>query len=395
MKKISFVLKDPSSNSQTAVILLYTCYDGRLKYYTGESVVPEMWPENVPKGTKSQINRITTHVEETVTDYKIKNKPLTKSLLSASLDELLHRKRKKNRSSDLFEAMTNVVDKMESGKLLTPKTKKRYAAGSIKTFRFTIDFLRKFEPGMTASSVDLDTYERFIKYCHDLDYSTNYIGSQIKNWKTLGKAVGGNPVFDDPGFVKIQEDTDHIALDETELGNLLKLKLAGKREIARDWFILDCYTGLRISDIKLLEKRNLGKKFITIANEKTDFKVVIPIHPRARIIIDKYKGFPPYISDGEINEYIKPLAKQAGIENNVLFTITKGGKRKDRYMKKWELVTCHTARRSFITNLRKNGVADTIVMKLTGIKSPATLAKYDKLTADEAGEIAAGLEFFK
>jgi hypothetical protein len=34
-------------------------------------------------------------------------------------------------------------------------------------------------------------------------------------------------------------------------------------------------------------------------------------------------------------------------------------------------------------------------MKLAGIKSPATHPKYDKLSADEAGRIAAELEFFK
>jgi len=40
-------------------------------------------------------------------------------------------------------------------------------------------------------------------------------------------------------------------------------------------------------------------------------------------------------------------------------------------------------------------VPDTIIMKLTGIRSSATLKRYDKLSADEAAKIAAGLAFFK
>lgn len=248
---------------------------------------------------------------------------------------------------------------------------------------------------MLIGSITIDTYKKFITWCQAKDYSINYIGSQIKNWKTLGKAVGGNPIFDDEAFKKIQEETFDVYLDEKELTSINKLDLRSREDLARDWFILDCYTGLRVSDLVLLNKKNYSNGYITIANEKTDEKVVIPAHPAVKKILAKYKGFPPAITDVEINRTIKKVAKKAGITAKVLFTITKGGRRKDEYMEKWQMVSNHTARRSFITNLRKNGVADSIVMKLTGIRSAATLQRYDKLSADEAAKIAAKLKFFK
>lgn len=288
--------------------------------------------------------------------------------------------------ADMFTAMREAVNKMESGQITTPG-KKRYAPGSLKTFRLTVDLLERFDPLLTLARTDLATYHRFIAWMHDRDYSTNYIGSQVKNWKTLGKLIGGTQFGE---FRKITEDAFDVYLNESELDKLIRVELTDREAVARDWFVLDCYTGLRISDLTRLNKENLTGDFITIANEKTDDTVVLPLHPRAMEVVKRYGGFPPRVSDQELNRTIKAVCRKAGITDKVLTTITKGGVRVDKYLPKWQLVTNHTARRSFITNLRKTGTPDTIIMKLAGIRSAATLAKYDKLTAEEAGRVQPG-----
>lgn len=393
MPKTVFILKNRITSKGNPIILFYTCHDGRLNYYTGERAFKSDWPANVNKGTKAQLNRITARAEELTVDYKIKGEPLTKAILKASLDQMLNKKQREG-AGNYFAAMTAVIDQMQSGELLTPH-KKRYSPGSIKTFRFTASFLKSFDPNLSASNVSMNTYHRFIRFMQKKNYSLNYIGSQIKNWKTLGKAIGGSNIYDDPAFKKIQEDSFDIYLDEKELSGIFRLKLSSRQDLARDWFILDCYTGLRVSDLVLLTKKNYSKGFITIANKKTDEKVIIPVHPFVRKILDKHKGFPPTITDVEINREIKKVAAAANIDSEVLHTITKGGRRVDSYLKKWQMVSNHTARRSFITNLLKNGVPDTIVMKLTGIKSAETLKRYNKLGVDEAAKIAARHKFFK
>jgi hypothetical protein len=313
VNKISFVLKNPQAES-TAIILLYSCYDGRLKYYTGEKASPKEWPE-VDAGTSAQLDRIKQKVREMIVDYKIKGEPLTKALLAASLDSILHKKIPA--ASNIFATMRSVVDRMRLGEILTP-AKKRYSPGSIKTFNFTVDFLEKFQPDMTMRGITIDTYKKFITWCQSQDYSINYIGSQIKNWKTLGKLVGGNPIFDDEAFKKIQEETFDVYLDEKELSAIYKLKLNGRESLSRDWFILDCYTGLRVSDLVMLTKKNYSNGFITIANEKTDEKVVIPSHPFVEKILAKYDGFPPVITDGFSVHDVLYFLLQIFIEKKVL-----------------------------------------------------------------------------
>lgn len=389
LNKISFVLKNPKADS-SAIILLFTCYDGRLKYYTGEKGNGK-WPE-VDTGTAAQLDRIKKIIREMHVDCKIKGEPVTKALLTASLDAVLHKK--KTVTVNMFESMRSAIREMRTGNMLTQRNK-LYAPSTLKSINHTINVLESFDATLSIKHTTLDTYRRFISWSQTKDYSINYIGTLIKNWKTVGKAVGGNPIFDDPEFKKIKEETTDVYLNEKELASINKLNLRKREALVRDWFILDCYTGLRVSDLLILNDKNRNGQYITIVNRKTDTKVVIPLHKYIRQILKKYKGFPPPVTDVEINRTIKIVAARAGIRDQVLYSITKGGKRVDHYVKKYEMISNHTARRSFITNLRKNGVADSIVMKLTGIKSATTLQRYDKLSADEAAKIAAGLKFFK
>lgn len=388
---MSFILKDANSKDETHIILLYPCVDGRLKFYTGEKITPSLWKKNVvPKSIRAVLSRLSGKLEDTISDCKISGTSLTKSLLKGQLASVNILKP----SGNFFDQMSAAIIDMESGKILTPRNK-RYEPKTLKGLRHTVRILTKFDPTLTQSSVTISTYTRFIEWGTREKYSINYIGTQIKNWKTLGKAVGGSNVYDSPAFKILTEETQDIYLDETELTALWNVALNNRMSVVRDWFILDCYTGLRISDLMNLSKRNLSKGFITIANEKTDDKVVIPVHQRVKEILKRWKGFPPKVSDQEMNRIIKKVAEKARINKRVLFTITKGGKRVDHYLKKWELVSNHTARRSFITNLRKSGVPDSIVMKLAGIRSNVTLQRYDKIGPDEAAGIAAGLDYFK
>lgn len=394
MPKPSFILKNPGSVKDTAIILLYSCSDGRLKYYTGESVAPKLFPDNPGKGTKAILSRITDTIGKTVESFKIMGEPLTKDALRSAIDLVLKKKVATAGSSKMFDDMNAVIEKMKTGEILTPSEKK-YSPGTIRNFKYTVLLLKQFDPALKISTTSIATYRRFITWCHTKDLSTNYIGTKIKQWKTLGKLTSNNPVFSDPEFKIIQEETADVYLDEKELALIRNAKLPPREDIVRDWFIVGCYTGLRVSDLLLLTKKNISKNLITISNEKTDEKVIIPVHPVVKKILDKWKGLPPVVTDVEINRVIKGVARGAGIKGNFLYTVTKGGKKKDYYLEKWEMISTHTMRRSFITNIRKTEPRNKIVMSLAGIKSERTLSKYDKLSPDEAAKIAAGLPFFK
>ena len=57
--------------------------------------------------------------------------------------------------------------------------------------------------------------------------------------------------------------------------------------------------------------------------------------------------------------------------------------RKEESFLKWELLSTHCARRSFATNLFKQGFPAISIMKITGHKSEKTFMRYIKVTEDE------------
>jgi len=126
-----------------------------------------------------------------------------------------------------------------------------------------------------------------------------------------------------------------------------------------------------------------------ITQLKTGNKVVIPIHPTVQRILDKYNGqLPRPISNQKTNDYLKEIGKICPeLQTKESRTYTKAGKRIIRNYDKWELVTTHTARRSFATNEYKAGMPTITIMAITGHKTEKAFMRYIKVTPDEHAKI--------
>lgn len=102
-----------------------------------------------------------------------------------------------------------------------------------------------------------------------------------------------------------------------------------------------------------------------------------------------------YLKNQKENDYIKEVAKKAGINKIVKIKEYRGGKEIEQYFEKWELVTTHTARRSFATNAMLAGIPITEIMKMGGWKSISSFAKYIRTTQIETALQYANHDFFK
>jgi integrase len=414
----SFILDRPGAGTETYIMILAPLADGRLKYSIKEKILPALWDKHFqrPVRTKDKklsekltaihkkLDRFADRLDMLANESKRTGAPLLKPYVTQELDKLLHKKAAVN-TNDFFAAADMVMTDMRTGVLLTPAGK-RYSAGTLKNYRQSMGFLKAFSEikqphhNINFSNVTLDTYRNFVAFLNQKNQSLNYIGQHVKNWKRIANEAAergwhANPVFRHKDFDTPAEETFDIYLTEAELTTMAEKKLLNKTmEICRDWFIVDCYTGLRISDLKLLTENNIDNERIIIANEKTDARVVLPVHPHVARILKKWVGFPPKVSDQEINREIKKVGELCKINQKVLYQVTEGGQRKDYHFKKFEMISNHTARRSFITNLLRLGTQETIIMKLTGIKKATTLARYNKLSEHEVADIAAALTFF-
>jgi integrase len=158
---------------------------------------------------------------------------------------------------------------------------------------------------------------------------------------------------------------------------------------ARDWLLISCETGQRVSDFMRFDKKLIryeGKvPLIEFTQVKTNKKMAIPLSKRVMSILAKRKGqFPRKISDQKYNEYIKEVCKEAGLTHKIKGSIiSKETKRKESgVFPKHELVTSHIGRRSFATN-NYGRIPTSLLINVTGHSTEAMFLEYIGKTVTE------------
>lgn len=435
VKEFSFFLKDAKSKAPTLInFRMALPGDAPLKRSLGRAIHPNDWDleDQRPKASKNkdikEIDQLIARIAETIPVIKSEcrrdNRVISRADVNAALDVILQTKRKEQAGSyvagrDMFIDFEVIIAAMRSGEILTPgKNKKRYTPATIKNFEKSIRKIKSFyedenkkqerkrQPLLNIyAMVNIELYNSFIAWCHGDNQSNNSIGVFVKCWKRLGKIAlkkgwHSNMVFEDEDFLILKEETDDIYLDDHKIEKIYRQPVpADHYDIARDWFVLDCFLGLRVSDLGRVNLDDFNGKYFQFINQKTGAKVAIPIHPYAKQIFKKWKGLPPPMAEKNFRDYIKIVAKMAGLKDKFLYKITKGGEVHQEVLEEWQMVSPHTCRRSFITNLLKirkpEPIPHAVIMKLVGIKRYETLMRYFKMTPEEAAESVADHSFFK
>ena len=169
-----------------------------------------------------------------------------------------------------------------------------------------------------------------------------------------------------------REITKQIALSKDDIDQLSGVDLSNnsRLERVRDIFLLGCYTGMRYSDFKRIKASNVSDNLITIREVKDKSKTLqIPITDRVREILEKYNMELPVISEQKFRDYLKEVFKIAGFTKLSTRSKKIGKRVYEEEVPMYELISTHTARRSFITIMLNSGVPDKAIMKITGHKS--------------------------
>ncbi|UBM62795.1 site-specific integrase [Candidatus Sulfidibacterium hydrothermale] len=296
----------------------------------------------------------------------------------------------------LFDFFQSVIDNAEHR--INQKTDKQISYQSVREFHVTFGYLKEYARSrrkeIDFEDIDLDFYNDFIKFLEKKNLAQNTIGKKLRFLKIVlneatDRGINTNMAFKSKRFKAITEESDNIYLSVQEIEQITKLDLSNKPYLdrTRDLFLIGCWTGLRFSDWNKVKPENIQNGFLTLKQQKTGQPVVIPIHPTVKTILDKYKGvLPKTISNQKFNEYIKQVAKMADFKEAVTKQITRGGKTETIIKNKWQLVTTHTARRSFATNMYKMGIPSITIMAITGHRTETAFLKYIKVTPQEHAE---------
>jgi len=323
----------------------FYCQDGRLRYPTKIKVGSK------EKGDILRLDKIKRLITQYVANAKIQDQPVLKPELTEHLNE--HLAKVKKDVSDFISDWGQMVADMRSGKLLKKKDGNRFSEASAKNYESVLKKLQNYEAASAfkfSYRFNIEDYRNLLKWLIKKDYSRNSIAEVVARLsaflvKMYDAKKHKNKVFENPEFKYSWEESDTVALTIEELTAVYNLPLSGAKGRARDVFVFGCWVALRAEDLGRINLyKRVGDKF-EVLTEKTGEKVVIPVHWMADAIYTKYNGVLPVYSTAEgLNYHLPDICEMAGITEQHLISITKGGRRQAEYWAKYDLVSAHTAR---------------------------------------------------
>jgi site-specific recombinase XerD len=401
----------------------------RRELSTGEKIIPRFWGGNRAKASLKESEVVNTHldnIEKSVLQVWRENTGVDpERLMGLAVLAVKGDNQPLLQKKTLVEIVQQFIAQYSTEKEI----------GTVKRYKSLLSKLEQFNPSLLPEQLDFNFYDAFKRFLYgghnplysgfDLVFSAadncyhlhpcdpergvvspvglfdDVVFKYFVNLKTVCKWAEkrGNQVhqsFKDWEIIK--RDYDPIYLTEEELNRLENVTLPKHLDVARDYLLLECHTGQRISDLRRFSKSDINGDVWTFKqkkggrlNTKTVSLPLVGFCAPALLILQKYNYELPKLSEQKINEHIKLVCKLAGITDATTTTRYQGSKKVQISGFKWEFCSTHIGRKTFITLCLQNpSFTAKTVMDITGIRSFKTLSHYNGKS--EIGNIRKALE---
>ena len=221
----------------------------------------------------------------------------------------------------------------------------------------------------------------------------------IKTWMktSFQREVHNNRKWETQAFKprEVRVEKPHLTIEEVT--QLEQFKIPKKVhnngvertswDTVRDYFVIACWTAARVSDLKQFrdliatrykENGNSCPQELKFIQSKTNSTVTVPLLDPVKRIVNRYNGkLPKLPNESKMNQTIKLVCKAAGLDRVIEQASTDVKSKEVSRNALWEVVTNHTARRTFATNVySKNIMSLGELMSLTGHESESSLMTY-------------------
>ena len=418
-----FNLRKPRSEKPTNLYLVCRINNKQVKLSTGVKIYPDHWNEKRQEAyisvRLSEIDNINnTIVNKKITklkEYFIEFKHylcMHPDEIGESMKLLKQHIYKDRMKKELQKPATFIMKQIIEAKTCAESSKKQYRSNIDKFERF----LKENEIPNTWESMNLDTINRYQKQIikenplHPHNTLRNIIKGTIFNLLGIADKRLDIPFkWSDSNlnsfeFVKDKSnkelaDNKKVSLTEEQLNKFYKHIITGterqkkKYTEIRDLFILQCLVGQRIGDMQKFfngdNEMDEEAGTISIIQQKTKARAIIPLLPLAKEIISKYENKELlYYKERKsiVNEALKEVAEQAGLDEPI--TYEENGIKQTQPL--YKLLHTHTARHTFITILCRKGIPKETVIIATGHEDTKMIDKvYSHLNSkDKAKKVS-------
>ena len=411
-RNIIFTLEKRKKNGVTVVenvpIRMRVIYNGkRVEFTTGYRVDAAKWDERQQKvrnGTTNKLKQSAAEINADLLRYGAEMQETFKEFeVADTMPDTEQLKQAFNRRMKKEEPTIEVVSKLTLFACFDEFTKEcgrqnDWTAATFEKFKAVKAHLAAFDPQLTFdrfTEEGLNEYVGFLREREDLRNST--IGKQVGFLKwflrwAFKKGYHTNMAFDmfRPKLKNTPKKVIFLTWDE--LTRLREYAIPATKqylERVRDVFLFQCFTSLRYSDVCNLRRSDVKENYIEVTTVKTADSLVIELNDHSRAILEKYKDVAfegdkvlPVVSNQKMNDYLKELSKLAGLDEPIRETYYKGSERIDLVTPKYELMSTHAGRRTFICNALALGIPAQVVMKWTGHSDYKAMKPYIDIADD-------------
>jgi integrase len=394
-------------NPRETAIYLGVTIDGKyIKIKLDEKIKPEDWDFKHQRVKSSyptslefndDLSSLKKAAEKKYRNLMESGKKVTIHLVKEELQKVVKQVVPDVKSDSFFEVFDQII---KSKKLdWKPNNRKKYTTllGQLKAFE-EVDGKILFE------KIDDLFIERWQSFLVSKGLITNTVAKYIATLKSFLRIAMKKDHYINLKALdyKIKYDAcdiHYLTPDEVERLKALDLSYNKGLSESRDVFLYQLYTGQRYGDVKFLKYENLvrnGDRFdwhlYQIKGNKSK-KIIVPLLNSAMDIIKKYlpceldninqfgKRFVvPAPSDPVMNRRLKIIGQLAKL-NEIIVTVKYSGKRRIETAKqKWELLTTHLARKSFVTNSMALGLRPEVIQSITGHEDYRVMKRYLAIT---------------
>ena len=394
----NFNLRQPKANKPTNIYLVVYLNNKQVKLSTGVKVYPEHW--NIRKQqayVNSRLSKLDNNNNTIANDRLSELKDMFLEFkhylcehptdIDNSITILRTRIYKNTMTTEIKKkSATTVMKEIIDAKQAASSTKEQQKLNVGKFERY----LKENNISDTWESMNLNTFEGYQKYLVDNGRGSVTIRNIIQNTlfpllKKVSKRVDIPFTWYDSNlnsfeFVKDESNKElasnkKVTLTEEQLKQLYDYPITGtelqvrKRTEIRDLFVLQCLVGQRVGDMQKFfngdNEKDEEEDTISIIQQKTKARAIIPLTPLAKEIISKYqntelKYYKP--SNSNLNAELRIIAEEAGLNTPVTFEDKDGKQVKPLF----ELVHTHTARHTFITIMCRRDIPKETIIIATG-----------------------------
>jgi len=397
--RVSFHLrKDKVSKKGSCPVRMLISVNGVsvFKVIKGLSVYPSHWDEKqerVKKNKKNEEYNFYIEYNKKIDYYYFKIQdffryvmlneiPVSKDYIKEQLAKDFKEISVKN---DFFSTFEDFIEASKNTK----------SKNTLKTYTTVFKYLKAYEEyigtQLSFASIDLKFFEEIRDYSYGhKNIATNYFSKIIGILKTfmkwsLDREIHSNSVFTKFKAKEHEIEVIYLTMDELLMLDNFEFEI-DKLDRVRDVFIFGASTGLRYSDLKELKTSNIFEDHINLTIKKTKSLQKIPLNKFSSKVLDKYKDTIfepiPQISDVNFNKYIKECCKIVGINSGITISRYFGQNRIDVTKPKYELVTSHVMRKTFVTNSLVLGMKEMVIRNITGHKKESSFRRYVKVAED-------------